>query len=115
MSKPFADFYVTLAGERAVVTWLEEKGFTVVKWDSRAPGSADIEAKSVKHLVVRVRTSVHPEDPPSLTSDDEKSIISRAAKIEAEAWEAKVQLDSNLHLLGKIRWRKLFPPETSKA
>jgi len=110
MSKPFADFYVTLAGERAVVTWLEEKGFTVVKWDSRAPGSADIEAKSVKHLVVRVRTSVHPEDPPSLTSDDEKNIISRAAKIEAEAWEAKVQLDSNLHLLGKIRWRKLFPP-----
>jgi len=115
MSKPFEDYYVKLAGERAAVSWLESKGFTIAKWETRTPGSADIEAKSGKHLLVQVRTAVQPEDPPSLTSEDEEGIISRAAKIDAEAWEARVQLDANLQLQGKIKWRKLFPPETSQA
>ena len=48
MTSQFGDFYVILAAERSVVTWLEGKGFKVVKWDSRSPGSADIEAKSGK-------------------------------------------------------------------
>lgn len=111
MSKPFEDFYAKLAGERSVVTWLENKGFMIVKWDTESPGTKNIEAKSGSartRLFVQVRTSVHPEDPPSLTSGEEADIKSRAAKIDAEAWEARVQLDINLHLLGKIRWRKLF-------
>ncbi len=112
MGKPFEEFYVKLAGERSVVTWLENKGFTIVKWDATSPGSKNIEAKSGSagvHLLVQVRTSVQPGDPPSLTSDEEEDIRSRAAKIDAEAWEARVQLDVNLQLLGKMRWRKLFP------
>jgi len=112
MSKPFEEFYVRLAGERSVVTWLEEKGFTVVKWHAESPGPRNIEAKSGSaqvHLLVQVRTSVQPEDPPSLTSSEEEDIKSRATQIGAEAWEARVQLDSNLQLLGKIKWRKLFP------
>lgn len=112
MSKPFEEFYVKLAGERSVVTWLEKKGFTIVKWDATSPGSKNIEAKSGSaqvHLLIQARTSVHPEDPPSLTSREEEDIRSRAAKIDAEAWEARVQLDLNLQLLGEIRWRKLFP------
>jgi len=115
MSKPFEDYYIKLAGERAAVSWLEDKGFAIVKWETRSPGAADIEAKSGKHLLVQVRTSVHPEDPSSLTDHEEEELITRAAKIEAEAWEARVQLDSNLQLQGKIKWRKLFPPETSQA
>jgi Holliday junction resolvase-like predicted endonuclease len=115
MSKPFEDYYAKLAGERAAVSWLEDKGFTILKWDTRSPGSTDIEAESGKHLLVQVRTAVQPEDPPSLTSEEEDDIKSRAADKEAEAWEARVQLDSNLHLLGKIKWRKLFPSEASQA
>jgi len=117
MSRPFEEFYVKLAGERSVVTWLENKGFTIVKWDATSPGSKNIEAKSGSarvHLLVQVRTSIQPEDPASLTSSEEEDIKSRATQIEAEAWEARVQLDSNLQLLGKIRWRKLLP-EASQA
>ena len=114
MSKPFEDFYAKLAGERAVVTWLENKGFVIVKWDTRSPGLVEIEAKSKKPLLVKVRTAVHPEDPPSMSDDEEREIKSRAAKIGGEAWEAKVQLNPNLKLLGKIKWRKAFPPETTQ-
>ena len=110
MSNPFEDFYVKLAGERSVVTWLEDKGFIIGKWDTSAPGTEDIEARSGStRLFVQVRTSVHPEDPPSLTSGEEEDIKSRASMHgSAEVWEARVQLDSHLELVGKIKWRKLF-------
>ena len=105
MSKPFEEFYVKLAAERFAVAWLENKGFKIAKWDVSSPGSRDIEARSGgahPYLLVQVRTSVQPEDLPSLTSAD------------AEAWEARVHLDHSLQLVGKINWRKIFP-EASQA
>lgn len=117
MSKPFEEFYVKLAAERFAVAWLENKGFKIAKWDVSSPGSRDIEARSGSarpYLLVQVRTSIQPEDLPSLTSAEEENLKSRAARIEAEAWEARVHLDHSLQLVGKINWRKIFP-ETSQA
>jgi Holliday junction resolvase len=109
MSKPFEEFYVKLAGERSVVTWLENKGFTIVKWAAESPGSKNIEAKSGNQLLlIQVKSSVQQEDSSPLTSAEEEDIKSRATEIGAEAWEARVQLASSLQLLGKIKWRKLF-------
>jgi hypothetical protein len=115
MSRPHETFYIELAGERSVVEWLENKGFTIVKWDTRSPGTTEIKAKSTNTLLVRGKTAVQPDEPSSLSSDEEKSIVSQVKKIGGEAWEAKVQLDSNLHSTGKIKWRKLFPTEPSKT
>jgi Holliday junction resolvase len=116
MRKPFEEFYVKLAGERSVVTWLENKGFMIVKWDAESLGSKNIEAKSgSQRLLIQVKSSVQQEDSTPMTSAQKEDIESRAAKIGAEAWEARVQLASNLQLVGKIKWKKLFPLEISKA
>jgi Holliday junction resolvase len=115
MSRPHETFYIDLAGERSVVEWLENKGFAIVKWDTRSPGTTEIKAKSGKPFLVRVKTAVQPEEPSSLSSDEEKDIVSQVKRIGGEAWEAKVHLDSNLQPTGKINWRKIFPIETSKT
>jgi Holliday junction resolvase-like predicted endonuclease len=96
------------AGEKIVVEWLKGKGYTIDVWDTQAPGSTDIEAHGTSaHLLVQVKSSVHPNEPASLSSDEERNIKSRATRIGAIAWEARVKLDSNLNLMGDIMWREL--------
>lgn len=96
------------AGERIVVQWLRSKGYTIDNWDTQAPGSTDIEAHhSTAKILVQVKSAVNPNEPSSLSSDEERNIKSRATRINAVAWEARVQLDSSLELNGDIMWRKL--------
>ena len=105
MSTPFE---IGQAGERIVVQWLRSKGYIIDRWDTQSPGSTDIEAHhSQAHILVQVKSAVYPNDPPHLSSDEERNIKSRATRIGAQAYEARVQLDSNLQLLGQIMWRKL--------
>ena len=102
-------FEIGQAGERIVVQWLKEAGYTVKMWDTESPGSTDIEAESSKGhvLLVQVKSAVHPNEPPSLSRDEERKIESRATRIGAEAWEARVQLNASLEVIGEIHWRKL--------
>jgi len=117
-------FEIGQAGERIVATWLRYRGYTHVKVDTRLPGSTDIDAhrvplmnylfpklfenpKNKERMLVQVKSAVYPHDPGSLSSDEERNITSRAAKIGAQAWEARVELNSNLERVGEIRWRKL--------
>lgn len=96
------------AGERIVVQWLRNYRFTIQGWDTQSPGSTDIEAESSKaHILVQVKSAADPNEPPSLSSDEERNIKSRATRIGAEAWEAQVQLNASLQLVGEIQWRKL--------
>ena len=102
-------FEIGQVGERIVVQRLEEAGYTIKRWDTESPGSTDIEAESsAGHiLLVQVKSAVHPNEPPSLSSDEERNIESRAMRIGADAWEARVQLSASLELIGEIQWRKL--------
>lgn len=102
-------FEIGQAGEGIVVQWLKEAGYTMKRWDTASSGSTDIEAEnSSGHiLLVQVKSAVHPNEPPSLSSDEERKIKSRATKIGAEDWEARGQLSAGLELIGEIRWRKL--------
>jgi len=94
-------------GERIVAAWLKEKGYTT-NVDTKAPGSTDIEAKaSSGNLLVQVKAAVSPNQPADLSSDEVRNIKSRASNLGWTAWEARVQLDSHLVLLGEIQWRKL--------
>ncbi len=96
------------AGEGIVVQWLKDNNYSILDWNTQAPGSTDIKASGGgKVLLVQVKAAVVPSQPASLSSDEEPSIKARAAQIKAEAYEAKVQLDSSLRLVGKIEWRQL--------
>lgn len=95
------------AGEKAVVDELKSKGWIILRWDTNLPGSTDIEAQSgSKKILVQVKSAIAPNEPPVLSPQEESNIKSRATRIGAEAWEAKVWLNSNLTLI-KIDWRKL--------
>ena len=95
------------AGESAAVSALKAKGWKIDKWDTKAPGSTDIEASSSgSKLLVQVKAAVAPENPASLSSDEEHAIKSRATRVGAIAYEASVTLDKNLNTTN-ISWRKL--------
>lgn len=95
-------------GEKLVVDWLKSSGYTIVEWNTQAPGSTDIEAKhSTAYILVQVKTAVEPNAPSDLSSDEIRNIKSRASKKDAEAYQAKVQLDSRHQLKGDINWKKL--------
>jgi hypothetical protein len=94
-------------GERIVAQWLFSKKYSV-KVNTNLPGSTDIQATSNKvNLLVQVKTAVFPNVPASLSAEEKGSIKSRAARLSYEAWEAKVQLDADLDLVGNIIWQKL--------
>ena len=96
------------AGEKIVVEWLKGKSYIIDRWDTQAPGSTDIEAHHTSaHLLVQVKSSVHPNEPASLSTEEERNIKSRATRIGAVAWEARLKLDSSLNLMGNIMWREL--------
>jgi Holliday junction resolvase-like predicted endonuclease len=95
------------AGEATVVTALKKEGWSITNWNTQAPGSTDIEASSGrKKLLVQVKSAITPDSPASLSSDEERNIKSRAAKIGADAYEARVTLDRSLAATS-LDWRKL--------
>ena len=96
------------AGEAAVVSKISANGYTVTKWDTKAPGSTDIEAVGgAMKLLIQVKTSVAPGVPDSLSSDELRDIKSRATKIGALAYEANVTLREADLAVADIAWRKL--------
>jgi hypothetical protein len=99
---------VGLAGERVVVDWLKAKGCGIDRWDTQSPGSTDVDASwTTKRLLVQVKSAVAPNQPSVLSGDEIAKIKSRAGKVGAEAWQAQVQLDSQLGQVGEIKWTKL--------
>lgn len=98
------------AGERIVVGALQRAGFWS-NWDTRAPGSTDIEAWSffTRHLLIQVKTAVYPYVPPYVSDIEARNIRARARRIGAEALEARVQVGAMLIQVGDIAWRRLWP------
>lgn len=88
--------------------WLKAKGYRIDRWDTQSPGSTDIEASgTAKRLLVQVKSALAPNQPAVLSGDEIAKIKSRAGKVGAEAWQAQVQLDSQLRQAGEIKWAKL--------
>lgn len=100
---------IGMAGEKAVVDYLRDaKGFSNIIWDTTQSGASDIEAVGSKvRLLIQVKTSVHPDKPVQLSSEELSAIISRASAKVAQAWEARVVLDRNLKPKGDVEWRRL--------
>ncbi len=98
---------IGLAGERIVNVWLVDNGYST-NLDTRQPGSTDIQASGQKtNLLVQVKSAITPNVPADLSSDEVRNIKSRASRLGFQAWAAKVVLDSQLRLIGKISWTQL--------
>ena len=117
MNINFTSSEIGREGEKAVVNYLKEKGYTINNWNTKAAGSTDIEAGSYDvngyykiTLLTQVKTAISPNTPPYLSSEEERNIKSRATRIGAESWEARVTLSETggyLFQFGDISWRKL--------
>ncbi len=91
-------YTVGLEGERAVVEVLKREGWEIVRWDTKTPGSTDIEAiYGKKKILVQVKASVYPNQPDGLSKEEEANLTIKAILSGAEAWEVKVVLDKELN------------------
>jgi hypothetical protein len=97
------------AGERHAVDWLKAEGYSITKWDTQASGASEIEAQSdLKRLLVHVKAAAYPNYPSKLSAEEERAFTARAAGLGAQAWEARVQVGSNLELVGNVEWRRIL-------
>jgi hypothetical protein len=102
-----ATVQVENVGERLVIGWLAERGYST-NLDTSIPGSTDIEARGRQvNLLIQVRTAESPNTPSPMTPDEERILKSRAGRLGFEPWEARVQLNQHLQQVGDIQWRKL--------
>lgn len=98
---------ISNAGERIVAEALMRMGYQT-NVDTKPPDSTDMEATNEgKKILIQVNTTVMPGTPSPLSSEEERTLRARATRLGCEPWEAKVQVDTSLHLVGKIEWRNL--------
>ena len=84
-------------GEEVVVKDLISKDITIDKHDTKAPGATDIEASNDEtKFLIQVKSAKLPRNPGNMSSKDLQRIKSRATRINALPYLAKVQLDANL-------------------
>ena len=94
------------AGERIVSAALLSMNYRT-NLDTRQAGSTDIEALGARvSLLVQVKTALQPAVPADLSRDEIRNITSRA-KLGYQAWQAKVTVNADLQLVGKIEWTRL--------
>jgi hypothetical protein len=82
-------------GEEAVVDNLKQEGWTGVVLNVRGPNLTDIQAKNpggAMHLF-QVKTAVSPKTPNNLSDVERTALISRARRMDAVAYQVKVQLN----------------------
>jgi hypothetical protein len=95
------------SGENIVNSWLLGKNYKT-NLDTRQPGATDIEAVGGSaSLLVQVKTAVSPSTPADLSSDEARNIKSRESRLGYQAWQAKVVVDTQLRLVGEIKWQQL--------
>lgn len=95
-------------GEAFVVGWLRAKGYIIDVWDTKLPGSCDIDCHSSdRRLLVQVKTAIQPNEPAFLSSEEAEKLRSRASNNYAEAWEARVFLRDTKTLTKDIVWRAI--------
>ena len=103
----YSEYDIGEAGERIVVNALKKDRW-IVNWNTKGPGATDIEAqKDLRKILIQVKTAIYPNKPAELSNDERGRIMSRAKSLGAEAWEAKVVLDSSLRQVGEIFWSRL--------
>jgi hypothetical protein len=100
-------FEIGEAGERAVALQLHASGYRVHR-DTQGPGATDIVAAgNGRRLLVQVKGAQSPTPPGGASPEEGRRIRVRAARLGAEPWEARVQLNWWLEPVAGIGWRLL--------
>src|SRR5437867_5877855 len=69
------------AGEHAVITCLRACGYKILRWDTRAPGTTDLEVECCGRIsLIQVKASVFPGVSDKLSRAGEDSIRARARR-----------------------------------
>jgi len=90
-----------------VSRWLGLQGYKT-DFDAMPPGSRELQAHGLgMNLLMRVVPAVHPEQPGSMTREEEQALKAQAAQLGCVAFEARVLLNASLGLEGGIRLRIL--------
>ena len=98
---------VEAVARTAVVAALRQLHLTVVGDGSTPADESVIEAwKGKEHILVLVNAAVAPDAPGELAAAQELDLLRRAARADAEAWEARVQLGPDM-TLRRLDWRPI--------
>lgn len=90
--------------EEFVIAALRKQHFSIVRLLPRAPGPAAIEAwMGAHHILMHVTAAASPDEPVALTPDEKQELQQRAARVNAQVWEAVVVLGPEMELL-KLDW-----------
>jgi hypothetical protein len=102
-----ATLEVEEVAEACVVAGLRKLGFTIARPGARNSAAGLIEAWKVRQrVIVRVNTTVSPEEPRPLTPGEEQELRRRAKRDGGQAWEAQALLGADLELV-QLEWRPL--------
>ena len=99
---------IKLAGEKHVVTWLTENGYTDVLIETLKSDEYALNASGkIENILVQVRTFLHPHRPFKLSNYEVDLISRRAAKLKLVAYAAYVILNTDGNLNEDIIWERL--------
>ena len=95
------------AGEKIVIDWLTQNGYKMNP-HSKFSHLGYIEATGKERvLLVLVKSAVHPAKPGSLLDTEVRGVLFHAHNYGYSPYEARVEIDKNLKLIGTIKWRHL--------
>ena len=102
------------AADEYVVAALRKQHFSIVRLEPKAPGPAAIEAwTGTHHILMHVTAGASPDEPSVLTPDEKQELRQRAARVNAEVWEAVVVLGPDMELL-QLDWWPLEEHEAAE-
>lgn len=100
--------------EEHVIAALRKQHFSILRLKTKAPGPPAIEAwTATQHIFMHVAAAASPGEPGALTPYEKQELQQRAARVNAQAWEAVVVLGPDMELLG-LDWCPLEQREAGE-
>lgn len=97
-----------LAGDKQVEKWLIQNGYSKIeKLELQLNDLAFKAEGNIQHILVQVKTFLHPNRLYKLSDFETDLLIRRAVKLQAVAYVAYVILDYKGKLMEEIKWERL--------
>jgi hypothetical protein len=104
----FAPPEIRLAGEKHILHWLTENGYSNVLKETLHSNDYALRANGrAEDILVQVRAFLHPHRPFKLSEYEADLLTRRATKLKLIAYVAYIMLDGNGNLLEEINWERL--------
>jgi len=90
-----SSYEIGRAGEQIIDGVLTGLGWNY-SWNTKGPGSSDFVVYLPKRILLQVKTSQDPEKPADLTTYERRNMITKAIKLDMNAFVIKIILDKSL-------------------